>query len=402
MSENNFSQRNYRMSYADLAIFANSIVFAMNRDLDEFESYGVSSGTISNLEEVINEFQDLPDDEINRNDISNAVEVRDSLRNTILNIMRGISARAKAIYGESSAKYRSLSPGLISKLSDNNLLVAARQVYTVAENNLSALEAEGLTESYLEYFNSTINNYEDAINDVNNKKTIRDDATEIKIIKGNELYSLISKYCDYGKIIWGGVSDSKYNDYVIYSTGTGGSGGNVIPPLPVNLDTPTGLGYNYANRVVYWNGVIGATTYKVEKSSNNINYTTIYNGEEDHCTTSALIDFPTYIRVKALSPTGTSEYSEVLIIPEETNLPAPQNFAYNEGLQRLSWDPVAGMNRYEVVLRAAGVSTNWTVIYSGTSTYIAYQFEAGSWETKVRANTDTSHGEWSEVLSINI
>ena len=50
MSSTVFSNRKYNLSNSDLAIFANSLVFVMNRDLTEFENYGVTSVSISNEE----------------------------------------------------------------------------------------------------------------------------------------------------------------------------------------------------------------------------------------------------------------------------------------------------------------------------------------------------------------
>lgn len=216
MARNNYSKRNNRISNSDLAIFANSILFAVNRDFIEFENYGINSEFISIFEELINEFQAMTEDKINRSLVGEAVEQREYLRKSVLNYMRSLSMRGKIVFGNQSAKYRSLSFGSLTLISDNNLLIAARQVHTSAENILPELEIEGVTQNYLDNFNEAINNYEIAINEVSNSKILRDNANETKVMKANELYNLVLKCCEYGKLIWKDVSDAKYNDYLIY------------------------------------------------------------------------------------------------------------------------------------------------------------------------------------------
>jgi hypothetical protein len=217
MADKSILQRFYRISDGELALFGNTLATVMTRDLAELAEYSVTNLEIDDFKDLIDEFQALPVDEIFRNDLSYAVEQRDLKRNSILNIMRSLSVRGKAVFGDKSAKYRSLTPGNISKLTENNLLIAARQVHTSAVSCLSELAAEGVTAPYLATFSNLIDDFETAIDEVNSKKNLRDNASETKILKGNELYALVVKYCDYGKTIWNNVSPAKYNDYIIYS-----------------------------------------------------------------------------------------------------------------------------------------------------------------------------------------
>ena len=396
MSSTVFSNRKYNLSNSDLAIFANSLVFVMNRDLTEFENYGVTSDSISNLEDLINEFQAMPDDEIQRSEISEAVEARDSLRNSVLNTMRSLSVRGKAVFGEKSAKYRSLSPGSISQMTENDLLASARQVHTSAENNLSGLESEGVTQDYLDNFNSTIDDYENAINDVNNKKILRDDATELKVIKGNELYGFVVKYCDYGKLIWGGVSDSKYNDYVIYSAGTGGgSGGGTNPNAPA---APTNFRYDYAEVSIKWDAVNGATSYQVEFSEDNTNWEVIYDGPDTEFVTNPMLAEHTFLRARARNANGFSNFTSVVNIVYDLTLPMAQNLTYLPAYPGFNWDVVPGAINYEVHLRNQSAPPDeWLRIYFGNDNTLYHADPIGSYAYRIRAWNNQGTSAWAEL-----
>ncbi len=216
MADNSKIFRKYRFKDGELALLGNKLMIAMNRDLTEHEFYGVTNNSINELSELINDFQALPNDEILRYDWSYEIEKKESAKNSILIILRSVSLRAKSVFGANSAKYRSMNPGNISLMNDNNLLAASRQVFDAVENNAVELGEVGISAGYILNFNSAIESFATAIDKIVEKKNIRDESRDIRIKKGNELYALINKYCGYGKLIWSDVSPAKYNDYIIY------------------------------------------------------------------------------------------------------------------------------------------------------------------------------------------
>lgn len=265
MLENSLIVRKYTLSDGDLALFANTLVIAMTRDLVQFEDYGVTELKIQDLSDLIDEFQALPSDESFLADYSYAVEQRDELRFSIENVLRSISVRAKSVFGTNTAKYRSLKPGNISQMTDSEFLIEARNIHNAAVTNLVALTPEGITALYLTTLETNIENYETTINTVADKKIIRDDASENKVLKGNELYSLVVKYCDYGKTIWNNVSPAKYNDYIIYKTVS-----------PGTLTAPANLQYDQITGMITWDSVENATSYKVEISYEGGEFEEVY------------------------------------------------------------------------------------------------------------------------------
>ncbi len=90
MAEESIIQKKFNISFGELALFANTIVMAMNRDIAEMADYGVTAETISDFQDTIDDFQNLPDDEILRTDLSYAIEQRDIKKEAVLKTIRSI------------------------------------------------------------------------------------------------------------------------------------------------------------------------------------------------------------------------------------------------------------------------------------------------------------------------
>lgn len=302
MADNYVNLRNYRISDGELALFANTLASVMTRDIAELGTYSITNLVIDAFQVTIDDFQALPNDELLRADLSYAVEQREICRNAVLNIMRSISFRAKAVFGENSAKYRAMSPGNISQMPDANLLPAAKQVHTAAAGSVAQLTQEGVTAVYLTDFDDAIEAYESAINEVNDRKVARDTGTEAKILKGNELYALVVKYCDYGKLAWDGVSPAKYNDYIIYSSSSPGS-----------LTAPENLVYNASIPQISWDPVSNATSYEVvvKPTGPTEDWTVAYSGI-DNVLYHADPPGNWSVKIRARNANGFGDWSEVL------------------------------------------------------------------------------------------
>jgi hypothetical protein len=274
-------------------------------------------------------------------DYSYAIEQRDGLRFTIENVLRSISVRAKSVFGTNSAKYRSLNPGNISQMTESLFLVESRNIHNAAVENLAALTPEGITALYLTTLNTNIDNYETSISTVANKKIVRDDAAETKVLKGNELYALVVKYCDYGKTIWNNVSPAKYNDYLIYTSVSPGS-----------LTAPQNLRYETDYMKVVWDAVENATSYQLEISTDGVNFTELTTTNDPEFSYIPY-DAHTYYKVRPRNSSGYGPYSTVMDFWYYDPLPAPANFLAEiiPGHEcRLSWELVHSATTYRVYI----------------------------------------------------
>jgi hypothetical protein len=337
--------RKYTISDGELALFANTLASVMTRDLSELTTYSITNLVIDAFQDIIDEFQALPNDELLRADLSYAVEQRETSRNAVLNMMRSISFRAKAVFGENSAKYRAMSPGNLSQMPDFNLLPAAKQVHTAASSSVAQLTPEGVTTLYLTDFDDAIEAYENAINEVNDRKVARDTGTEAKISKGNELYALVVKYCDYGKLAWDGVSPAKYNDYVIYTSTSPGS-----------LTAPTGLRYFFTNKALYWDELPNATSYVLyySETGDENDYTEIYSGSATEFAFIPNVQGWNYFSIKGRNSNGLGPAAFLKQgYYDGTVLPTPQNITVQlvsgtTNSIKLTWDEVPSAERYKI------------------------------------------------------
>jgi hypothetical protein len=371
--------RNYHLTDGELALFANSLVLAMTRDLAELGTYSVTIMKIDDLSTLIDEFQAMPDDEILRTDLSFAAELRDMNKNAVLNPMRSIAVRAKAVFGENSAKYRSMNPGNLSQMTDSKLLIAARQVHLAADNNSVPLAVEGITAPYLSSFSAAIDAFEASITGVSNKKIVRDDSSEGKVLKGNVLYSLVVKYCDYGKTVWDGVSPAKYNDYIIYTA-----------PSPGSLSVPSGLSFDIATKTLSWHAVQNATSYSLESSEDGVDFAVIYNGSDVNFIYEPIEGWM-YYRVRARNDNGFSNYSSVLKQGYYINLPAPVNLAASIAAGtyttiNLIWDEVPSATNYKIYRSSVAL---WQP--AGTFNYINQVSTNAFTEVVMQANRNYYH-----------
>ncbi|MBX3043248.1 MAG: hypothetical protein KF896_05990 [Ignavibacteriae bacterium] len=392
--ENSIIVRKYNLSDGDLALFANTLVIAMTRDLTEFESYGVTALKISDLNDLIDEFQALPDDDIYLADYSYAIEQRDELRRTIENVLRSISARAKSVYGNNTAKYRALKSGSITKLTDSEFLVEARQIHSSAETSLADLTAEGVTALYLTTLEGNIDDFETSIKTVSDKKIIRDDAAETKVLKGNELYSLVVKYCDYGKLIWNNVSPAKYNDYVIYESSSPGS-----------LTAPTGLGFFFPNTNFFWDAVNNATSYNLEASTDGTDFFEIYSGAEPEFSYTPIQEGWMWYRVRARNAGGFGPFSEVFQLGyyPGSQLPTPVNLALQvetgtTNSLKLTWDVVPSATKYSVNKSVVPIGAAAGPFNLAKNVYSNEYFEEVDSGHRYYYNLTASNGnQWSSV-----
>ncbi len=339
MPTNAIISRDYRITDGELALFANQVANAMRRDITELTDYGVTEANINALVALVDDFQELPNDVLLRTDVSYSVEQKNALRETLSNTMRSLSVRAKVVFGENTAKYRSLSPESITKLSDSDLLIAARQVHSAATTNLAGLAPEGVTADYLDDFSENIESFETAVDDVGNKETLRDGATENRILKGNQIYALVNKYCSYGKVIFEKTSPARYNDYIIYQKEAGG------------LSVPANFRYDFIGKTFWWDVVSHATSYQLEKKEGE-SYVEIYAGS-DTSFNYIPADGQGFYRVRARNMNGFGPATEDLeqwyfaILPPASNLQISDT-EIEPGKYNLTWTAVPTATEYSV------------------------------------------------------
>jgi len=211
----------FNIALSVLYTFAMAKVGFMLRDLAEFIKYGVSEEKLNALKVMLAGFADIPTDEELLGDQISATQRKDEagvlLRDAVSEVMQRVANR----FGSQSGKYRKFGVSGLSDLDGGKLSLTARRVLRVAQSMLSELESEGLTQEVLDELNTRLEIYDQALSIQEDAIADRDIATENRVEKANEIYTLLVKYCNTGKKIWEDTNEAKYNDYVIYDTPTG-------------------------------------------------------------------------------------------------------------------------------------------------------------------------------------
>lgn len=217
------STSGFNFSYDRLIEIGEEKLGFMRRDAAEFGNYGVDAAKMDAFETQIEKFADLPtDDELEGEQLEKAEE-RDATRRALEDYLRDeIYSRARARYGEQSAKYRRFGRNKdLSRMSDSQLESAARKAIRTCTELKDELAGRGLTDAIIEELATTYGKFDKAEAAHDTSISDRDIATESRARAANALYAILVSYCDTGKAIWQSKSEAKYNDYVIYNTPSG-------------------------------------------------------------------------------------------------------------------------------------------------------------------------------------
>ena len=355
--------RNFSMTYADLVGNCNKIHAFILRDASEFLLYGINTLAVTGFLTKINAFVDLPQDIALEADVINATKAKNELANELRIMLRAFSTRAKLALGEDDANYYRFHSKDLSRVPDNELFLFSEVVSQASVELLTTLATAGLTQDMIDDLDAKIIDFKTAVSTQLTAIADRDNAANNRVKKANELYGLLTKYCDVGKTIWYETNEALYNDYVLFQ----GS-------APGTLEAPTGISFTLANMKIRWTPVTNSTSYAAEISDDDgVNYTEIYAGPENEFIFDGSYENNLKLRVRARNSGGFSNYSEIYNFAYFSNLPAPDGLAISlvsetTGLIRLNFEEVASATTYKIFRSVVGFG-----MPAGEFTYITEQ-----------------------------
>lgn len=305
-------KRNYALSDSELALFADALVTFMTRDSVQFAARGVNAAAITALGDKENEFEAFPSDEDYKGLMMIATQAKDASRTALEVAIRNVSDRAMLKWGASSGQYKRFDVKQLNNRKDKDLHFIGRNVGRVGTEYLADLADEGLTQAMLDDLEDKTEDFELKMTAVLDAIANRDKKTEERIALGNELYMLVSKYCEIGKVIWKGTSEANFNDYVIY------------PTVHSGLSKPQNLSAIYdpmnpPNISLSWDAVSGATSYDVFVcikiiGSPSSEYSFLNNFSSSPAAIPSIIDRRNYFKIKAKNDSDTSQYSDEVFV----------------------------------------------------------------------------------------
>ena len=207
--------RIYRIADANLSQLADKIISNVTADLADFSSRGMSRAKIAALQALNQHFQSLQTD----HEISGLKEIKtedkNNLRARLEIATRTIFVMAANAFGDKSARFKMFGDGNISRVSDEQLIRNVRNIASVAQRFATELADEGLTSQQIADLINLNDQFDQALDAMNEAVRVRDLATEERIEAGNRLYAELVKVCNTGKDLYYTSNEAKYNDYVL-------------------------------------------------------------------------------------------------------------------------------------------------------------------------------------------
>ncbi len=384
-------KRSYSLSDGELATFVSNFIGILNRDLDDLSAFGLNEDKINDLRAKGNDFELLPSDEYSAGMQAIATENKNNLLSLLKDTTYQLAWRVEAKWGINSSQYKMLGISGLYNQPEDTVLRLARNVSRCMEMFLSDLEDYGLTQDIINDYDVAINDVETAKNNQNDAMIQRDADTQNRIVAGNELYKIVTTYCEIGKRIYAKTNPAKYNDYIIYTN---------LSPGPINA--PQNFKYAYDIWKFTWNSMDNATSYQLQSSEDNVNWIDAYDGPNNYYELNDQAAEHTYWRVRARNAGGFSDFSLTVHIINQIVLLLPSTFTYQAQYPRFVWSYVAGATRYEVMVRpSAGTDADYVRIYYGTEDNVTHVDSPGQYYAAIRCwNANGCSG--LSVLAYNV
>lgn len=261
-------KKKFSLSYDELSLFASNLVVTLNRDVADLTPRGLDQLTIDAFAVIENAFEVLLPDEYYLGQLMTAVDAKDALRATVTQDIQLVSGFFEQKWGVSSGEYRSLRIKNLQNKGDDSFIRISRTVVEVATENLATLTPLGLTQAIIDTLESDAQLFEDALNDVVDKKNTRDLKAVERVNKANELYNYVSEYCKIGKLVYEHSDPAKFDDYLIYPKSV---------HLPLKVD---GMLWTNSTATVSWNNQQNIIEFQLQFAPDMPEpiFSTIYEG----------------------------------------------------------------------------------------------------------------------------
>lgn len=202
------------MADADLLQRADALRASMARDAAAFTTRNVGRKETDALQKARDTFDAFPTDEELLGAVVTATEGKTTRRKALEQALRTVRSMAELQWG-TGGMYKTFGFDGITEIPDNDLHRTARRVLRVATRTQKELAAQGLTAAQLAALAHQATGFDQAIDAVAEATEERDIQTQRRVVLGNTLYGLLTRYASVGKALFEGNDEARYNDYVI-------------------------------------------------------------------------------------------------------------------------------------------------------------------------------------------
>lgn len=208
--------RNYKFSDAELKQVADKMLNLIDRDRVEFTDLGFSAAKETEYKTLLDLFSNMETDDLLESNKMLATQVKNEKRAVAEGLMRRITTMAQLCFKGNAAKIRAFGDLGLAHQTDDDIVRTARTIEIAATHYLPELIAEGISQQTIQQLQAAREALDIAIDEQDATVTNRDIATANRVNVSNELYALVSKYAEMGKLIWKSEREAKFNDYLLY------------------------------------------------------------------------------------------------------------------------------------------------------------------------------------------
>ncbi len=209
-------RRKYSIHDSKLSMIAIHLCDSLTRDYDDVKNFGVTLNNISELAALKDIFANFKTDKIYLSECMSATEHKKLLNKELKESIRKFILRFHVKWGVNSFEAKSLESKGMNNMTDNNLIALAYRILEKSIFYFDELSIDGLTQDTINDFSNLLISFENAIDDQKNNINLREIKAQERIVLGNQLYDLVAKYCEIGKITYAMSNPAKYKDYLIY------------------------------------------------------------------------------------------------------------------------------------------------------------------------------------------
>ena len=207
-------KRTYNYSDGTLKQKCDLLVLNLMRDAAEFAARGETPATVTNFQNLIDDFDAFATDEELEGIEINQTKIKDGFATTLRVNIRTIRGIAQAVY-ETTGLYNSFGFTEMDGLDDAHLHRLAKRVVRVSTTLLGDMKPKGLTQVMIDDVQNTDTSFDKALDNQKAAEETRDIATQQRAILGNNLFAEYSRLMNTGKTIFEDNDEAKYNDYVM-------------------------------------------------------------------------------------------------------------------------------------------------------------------------------------------
>jgi hypothetical protein len=377
-------RRNYNMTDADLCMFASILEGFITRDILDFEKFGVDAPKIASFKAKGDAFEVFPSDKVLTGNVLVVTDSKNTLRSQVLTTITEMLSRVEAKFGVDSPRYNRLAVKNPSKLNDESLLATARMLHLQISEYAADLLPFGLTPEVLGAFEDLNEQFELEKKAQADAIASRDENTRERIIKGNELYDLVSTYCNFGKILYEKTNYAKYNDYIIYDSFVGGS-----------LTAPENLSVDVGTMTFSWSSVENSTSYQLLTSIAGDIWVEVYAGPDNFVNYVPPSPGLAMYKVKARSSSGYGPESAVMYYNYQAVIAPPGYISLsvinaNTGAIAINWESVEGASFFRLFSSQVAIGAEVPGVYTLVGEYTTASYSG---------TVPTGYRYWFYVIS---